>query len=171
MTCTEEEKIQWFKDTVGDTIAKVLLQGDTVDELIVVDQLYDCAAEALADMPLPTSFPEQQNLTREQLASNFTAFCKGIVLRTATHEQLAVVNEDLPPELIFIRPVTRGMKVHSFIESWDNQIGFSAGLKQSNCPFEFSFDDKKLLFGFSYLMSCLSANAQEPAQPEMFKMN
>lgn len=176
MTCSEEEKIQWFKDTIGSTIGKITLTGDRVEEIILVDELYDVAAEALSNMSLPADFPDQPNIPREQLEKDFALYCKQIMLRTATVEQLAV-GDDVSPELIFIRPVTSRMKFQGFLDHWDKSIGFSEGLQRMQCPFEYSPDEKKMLFGFAHLMNCMAMQSRQmmanaPAgNPDMFKMD
>lgn len=175
MTCTEEEKTQWFKDTVGSTIAKITLSGDRVEELILVDELYDAASEALSNMPLPAEFPDQPNIPRENLEKDFAAYCNTIIIRTATVEQLAIA-EDVSPEIQFIRPVTTKMKFQGFLDHWDRSLGFSETLARMQCPFEFSPEEKKMLFGFAHLMNCIAMQSKQmsnaPAgNPEMFKMD
>jgi len=176
MTCTEEEKIQWFKDTIGATIGKITLSGDRLEEIILVEELYDIAAEALSDMPLPADFPDQPNVTRDQVERDFTAYCKQVTLRTATIEQLTVPDEDLSPEYLFIRPVTSKMKFQGFIDHWDRGIGFTEGLRAIGCPFDYSPEEKKMMFGFAHLMNCLSIQANKQAQMpsgnvDMFNMD
>lgn len=173
MSCSDEEKVQWFRETYSALIAKITLEGDRVDEIIVVDNLYDTASEALNEMPLPKDFPDQ-NVPREQVERDFTAYCKTIRIRTATFEQLAQFDENASPDQQFIRLLTVGMKMTGFIESWDRSLAFSEGLAQMGCPFNFSFDEKKLIFGLSHLMNCLALQAakqsQESTNVEMFKM-
>lgn len=174
MKCTQEEQSEWFNDTIGSLIAKITLSGDRVEEIVVVDELYDVAAETITKINLPTDFPDQANITRDQLARDFSSYCSQIVLRTATSEQLAVV-DDISPELIFIRPITSKMKVTAFVEQWDKSIGFSETLKMMGTPFEYSFEDKKMLFGIAHLMNCMGAQsnrqmAAAPGNVNMFEM-
>lgn len=172
MSCTEEEKIQWFKDTIGPTIAKITLTGDRVEEIIVADDLFDIAATALLEMPLPADFPDQANIPREQVQTDFADYCRQIKVRTATIEQLAIPDDTIAPEHLFIRPITAKMKVQGFVEQWDRSLGFTETLRGMGCPFDFSLEEKKMLFGFAHLMNCISMSAarQMPDAPvEMFK--
>lgn len=175
MQCTEEEKIQWFKDSVGSTIGKITLTGDRVEEIVVVDELYDTAAAALEDIPLPSEFPDQPNVSREQLERDFAAYCKQLVIRTATVEQLAIPDMTLSPEFVFIRPITSKMKIQGFLDQWDRSIGFSEGLRSMGCPLEFSLEDKKLIFGMTHMMNCLamqsSRQTMTPSNVNMFTMD
>ncbi len=166
MSCSHEEKVEWFRDVIGARITQVLLSNDRVTEIVVVDDLYDVASEALEDMPLPDSFPDQQNITRDQLAREFSNFCKGLVIRTATLESMYTENDDVPPDLQFIGLVTEGMRIRRFIEDWDRSIGFTAGLRAVGCPFNFSFEELKLLFGFSHLMRSIAQRVGEGYQPQ-----
>lgn len=175
MTCTEEEKIQWFNDTVGSTIAKITLTGDRVEEIVVVDDLYDVAAEALTNISLPADFPEQEGVSRDQLSQNFADYCKQIMIRTATVEQLSIPDETIPVDQIFIRPVTTKMKFQGFINQWDQATGFTESLRAMGTPFDFSLEEKKLFYGISVLLNCLAANNNStreiPASSEnMFTM-
>lgn len=175
MECSEAEITEWFKETVGPTIAKITLSGDRVEELIIVDELYDAATEALNNMPLPADFPEQPNVTKDQLERDFADYCKAIVVRTATVEQLALQDESISPEILFIRPVTTKMKFQGFLEHWDRQLGFSEGLRMLQCPFDYTPEEKKMLFGFAHMMNCLATQAKnaanQPGNVDMFKMD
>jgi hypothetical protein len=175
MECTEEQKTEWFKETIGPTIAKITLSGDSVEELIIVDELYDAATEALNSMPLPADFPQQQNVTKDQLERDFADYCKQITIRTATVEQLALQDESISPEILFIRPVTTKMKFQGFLEHWDRQLGFTEGLRMLQCPFDYTTEEKKMLFGFAHMMNCLAMQARnaanQPGNVDMFKMD
>lgn len=174
MQLTDEEKVQWFKDTIGPIIGQITKTGDRVEEIVVVDELYETASDALSEIDLPADFPDQPNITREQLANDFRAYCNQIMIRTATIDHLAVPDETIPPELIFIRPITSKMRINGFIDSWDRSVGFTEGLKQIGCSFDFAPEEKKLLFGFAHLMNCISQqaarqNSMHPGQVNMFK--
>ncbi len=146
-------------------IAKITLNGDRVEELIVVDELYDAVAEAMDDAPLPNDFPDQEGIPKEQVEADFKEFCKSIAVRSCSLEQLVTPNPDaIPPEVQFIRPVTMGMKIQGYIEHWDAAIGFSESLKQTGCPISFSFNEKKMLFGIAHLLNVLAANQARQVQ-------
>lgn len=176
MKCTDAEKIEWFQNVVGANIAKITLSGDRVEELVVVDELYETAADAMNSMPLPESFPDQENVTRDQLARDYAEYCKQIVIRDATIEQLALP-EDTSPEFLFIRPITARMKINSFIDQWDRSMGFTEGLRAMNTPFDYTLEEKKLIFGLGHLMNCFASqhnkmmNVSSPTNANMFKLD
>ncbi len=162
---------------MSPTIAKITLSGDRVEEILLVDELYDVAAEALTNMPLPLDFPEQPNITREQVEKDFSGYCQQIMLRTATIEQLAIPDDNISPEYLFIRPVTTKMKFQGYIEHWDRALCFTKGLRANQCPFDYSLEEKKLLFGLAQHLNCMASSqvSQYSAGPtgnaNMFNMD
>lgn len=170
MSLDESDKIQWFKDTIGATIGKITLTGDRVEEIIVADDLYDAAAEAMLDMPLPADFPDQPGVTRDQLERDYAAYCKSILVRTATIEQLAIPEtENVAPEMQFIRPITSRMKVQGFLEHWDKTIGFTETIRMAGCPFDYTVEEKKLIFGITQALNCVAATSMKHSQQQLPK--
>lgn len=167
-----------MKDTVVPQIAKITLQGDRVEEIIVVEDLYDVVAEAMESAPLPTDFPDQQGIARDQVEVDFREYCKSIVIRTAAIEHLAVPDpESIPPEVQFIRPVTMSMKIQGYIEHWDGAIGFTESLRVTGCPVSFTFNEKKMIFGLLHAMNLVATMQARQVQTagggkvQMFDMN
>ncbi len=68
---------------------------------------------------------------------DFATYCKQIIIRTATTDKLAVPDDNVSPELIFIRPITSRMKFNGFLETWDRSIGFTESLRAMGVPFDF----------------------------------
>jgi len=175
MSCTEEEKVQWAKDNLSSTISKFALSGDRVEEIVVVDDLYDTICTALTDVPLPLDFPIQENMTRDQIERDFKQYCSMVVVRTASIDQLALPDESIAPDVLFIRPVTSRMKYQGFIDQWDRSVGFSQALRAMGCPFEFSPDEKKLIMGLTMalgsMMQQAAGNNMPTATPDLFKID
>lgn len=155
-------------DFIVPTIAKITLTGDQVDEIIVIDSLFDVINEALKTAALPDEFPDQQGVTRERLAEDFREFCASITVRTANVDQLAIPDTDEVSEFMqFIRPITKKMKHQAFLEQWDRSIGFTETIRSMGCPFEFSVEEKRMLYGIAGLLNAISLNSNRQMQTSM----
>lgn len=164
LKCEKTEQIDWFQKTILPQVIEISKQGDRLEELLVVDELFDIASEALEDAQLPEGVT-QEGINQDQLEQDFKQYCKTILIRAVSSDRLAQPEaQNLPPEVQFIRPITFGMKLQSYVEQWDEAIGFTNTLRQTGCPVSFNFTEKKMLFGIAHLLSCLG-NQQKIQTP------
>jgi hypothetical protein len=171
---SKEEQVQWFKDTYTKRISDVTLQNDVVEEIIVVDELFETANAALADLVLPEDFPVPAGIDREKVVSDFKEYGANLNVRVAPIEHLAIQDPAaLAEEEQFVRIITNGMKVRSYIEHWDAAISFTDSLRQTGSPVNFTFEEKKLIFGIIHGMNCVASTQAKQVQtsgtPQMYR--
>lgn len=158
----EEDRRRWLQDTLVASIAQVVFKNDRVDEVVIIPDLYDDVTAVLADAKLPATFPPQEGIPKEQIEREFAAYCKGIVVRTATIEQLSTAEAmNIPPESIFIRLITANMKMVAFLDEWDKSNGLTASLLSMGSTILPSANERRLLFLFSHLMDLKENNKKK----------
>lgn len=168
MQMTDEQKSQWMQDNVISQIAQISAAGDLVEEVIVLDELYEVLSIALDEAKLPDKFPDQEGLDRAQVAEEFQKFCRSILVRSTTLASLNLENiDDVEDVVLFIRPVTRSMRTNGFLDSWDQSIGLSQLLRSRGCPFLPTPNEKKLLFMISQMFDAMALSHQRQQQQQI----
>jgi hypothetical protein len=161
---TQEEQKTWFETHLIPRVANFSLQGDVVEEIYIVDELFDVVAEVLSNASLPEDFP-LNGMDKEFANENFRTYCsQNIVLRPARLDQLAIPNVEIAPEMQFLRIQTTGMKLRQFLDHWDGELGFTESLKMRQIPVVPSYEDKKILFLLTYLLEHIATKAQQQIQ-------
>lgn len=176
----KEEQLQWVSDYIVPKIAQITLSSqDRVEEVVVVEQLFDLVSEALQTAELSDAViksvitvPENTELPQDtinKIREDFSAYLKQLKVRTALIDHL-IVSEDVSPDVQFIRLVTYKMRVQGFMQQWDQQIGFSQSLQSMGCPFAYNFDEMKMIFGVYHALSLFASNQAPQSESPMFRM-
>ena len=158
---SEEDKVVWVKEFILPKVIQISMTEDRVEDIITIDELYSAVNTALNEATLPADFPEQSGVTREQVEKDFSDFCKTITVKVATADNLSVPDQDIDPGLVYVRLITYNMKQQSFLESWDQSIGFTAGLRSKGYPILPTMNEKRLLFFFLQMINTVSEQSQK----------
>ena len=156
------EQIEWVQENIIPRVAMAMIENDVVEEIRVVDNLYEAVVTALGDAKLPSNVPVNESIPIEQVEQIFKETCARIVVRSGSVDQFALPEDvQAPEEQQFIRMISRNSKQAAFIESWDQSIGFSEGLKMYGQAVPIpSYGEKRLAFFMFHLLQMMG-NVEE----------
>lgn len=163
---SHKEQLDTVRDFVCSKIVNISQQGDLVQEVYVVDAVYDLVVEALQSPILPEEFevkaPDGTSVSREILVSDFDTYCKGLTVRPTSFDNL------IKPEATeleqFIYFVTGAVRRRNFLDSWDEGIKLSETIRSNGYPGMPTYEQKELLYFF---METFKAVTRSEMQAQM----
>jgi hypothetical protein len=189
-----DKQIEWFRDVFRAALAKalpVMLMGnDAIEEIYVIEPLFSSALRALKDLDLDaetaaevlkqmsrihTGQEPQEAPPAEAVANvqeTFQRIAGNLRVLPISFEKL--YNPALPmqhPVQTFIHVVTREQKARDWINSWDQQMGLTAGLLQSGCPVIPKYEEKRMLFFFLFAIQKLQEQEERVQKATLYQPN
>lgn len=153
-------------------ILTALENNDRVEEIVTYEGLYEPVALAITLVgPTPEFVSKvlRDDATQDQL-ENVKAFvseaCRAVNIRPVSLDEIVSMAADsqippevfkrVPPEELFIQPVTSAMKTRMLLNWWSNQVGLTQALREMNAPIEPTFEELRLLFLFFTMNEALA---------------
>ncbi len=148
---------------------------DTVEEVVVVEDMYQQAADALETAELPQEIQLPDGVNRADIETQFKTAVNNVLLRSMSLESINVPEgtdlEKVPDNLLFIQIKTRGLKEFGALQRWNADLGYSDYVSQT-AGILVSNEELRLVFLFSKLLELLtikSAMANQGIQPASMK--
>jgi len=138
------------------------MKRDLVEEVYVLDTLYDVMVEALGALELPDTFPDQPGMSREQMQSEFSSYCARIIVHPTSFEKL--VTPGINEYDQFIKFVTTNYKKSEFIRYWDQELQFTENLKAKGIPITPTYEQMEMIYLFLHAFECTTMKQMQDQQ-------
>lgn len=161
-----EEQVAEINRFLIPGLAFEISKGQRFEEVIVPEELFQATVEAFQNPLLPSSEDPEEQQMLEQTAPLMKAAIAQIMVKHGPLEQFfaRVDYMQAPPEMHFFRFATVGTRYQQWLRKWFHDHGFFEVLQEDMCPFDFSFNELKIIYGIARSLEGLARHEAQRIQ-------